>query len=244
MHKELHEDFCAYASSRFPEGYPDGGEDNHDAITNVFPSLISVLLYTPPIETEDSGTRASTCQLHLYGEISPSALVSACRWTRGDTASASASEDLQVNDASSEGTGELDRNITIDMLILHQHARLLMAKDADVHYASQSVKFGCGGPGSGLDLRLLRHTDNTQETLDGCVWLINKGVTSCDPEVDTDASMSRGINVLCHPEMVRLMAETVSQEQPRSHIFAISLTSVPLRKVPKTKTSTLALVDT
>jgi hypothetical protein len=223
LHKELYKDFCEYASSQFPNGAPDDEKDNHDAVKNVFPSLISILLYPPPIKNAYSKSVQATCQLHLYGTISPSDLVYACRpcpprtaREEYDGAKSITSEDFEANDSSSVYSLAPPLDLKIDTLVLHRKACLLMAEKDKADYPSRSVIFGCGdsaSDGRTLDLRLLEHDDNTQATLDGCVWLFNHGVTGCHPKSSTASSMLRCVEVLCHEELLPPMYATVSRRR-------------------------------
>jgi hypothetical protein len=151
-------------------------------------------------------------------------------WTKSNDDRFSSSQDTDATERTDEDLEEPDLVTTITNLVLHRHARLRSDGTHDVDYPSHSVHFESAGPirgGPQLDIRLLNHQDDTQETLNGCVWLFNKGVTNCDPEPDTETSMSRAVNVFCHEEMVRPMAETVSEDSntlspaPSFYVFLV-----------------------
>ncbi|KAJ9108178.1 hypothetical protein QFC20_003540 [Naganishia adeliensis] len=231
VYKDLYDDFRAYASSRCPDSARNDGEDDQEAIKNVFPSLVSILLHIPPIENTDSAQIKTSCQLHLYGTISPPDLVYACRprppqtlWEEYADKSSSSGENFDVDDGSSEDSWAPDRDITIDTLVLHRNARLLMAEYDEVEYPLHWVNFGINGStpdGRTLDLRLLEYGDNTQETLDGCVWLFNNGVMACYAEPDAASNMLRLVKVICRVEMLRPMCATFRTQRPLPLSFSV-----------------------
>lgn len=221
LHIELYKGFCEYASSQFPNSAPDDEKDNHDAVKNVVPSLISILLYTPPIKNAYSQSVQATCQLHLYGTILASSLVYACRscpprtaWGEYDEVRSITTANSEADDSSSIDSLAPPLDVTVDTLILHRKACLLMAENDKADYPSRSVIFGCGdsaSDGRTLDLRLLEHDDDTQATLDGCVWLFNHGVTGGHPKSSTASNMMRCVEVLCHEDLLPPMYVTVGR---------------------------------
>lgn len=221
LHKELYKDFCEYAS--LPNSAADDEKDNHDAIKNVFPSLISILLYSPPIKNGCSESLQATCQLHLYGTILPSDLVYACRpcpprtaWEEHDEARSITSEDSEADDSPSVDSLAPPLDVTIDTLVLHRKSCLLMNQNDKADYSLRSVIFGSGYPvrdGRTLDLRLLEFDESTQGTLDGCAWLFNHGVTNCHAGSDRASNMLRFVKVLCHEELLPPMYATVSRRR-------------------------------
>lgn len=215
VHENLFTDIHEFASS-----HPSNASQTDPSLDFVFPRLVLGLVLRHPLNDimVDGQTRETPAtplyQLHIYGSISSPKLVYACRFpplrsyrdeSDHDSDCASDGSHPEADSTDDENVDDID----INLVVLHNHARLIKEDrmifpclDVDVYFEIY---------GRTLDLRLLATNENLQDTLEGCMWLLNEGNTSCE-SVEKEDVMSKNTRVLCPWDMIQRVADTVSPD--------------------------------
>jgi hypothetical protein len=195
--------------------HPANAGQTDPSIEFIFPRLVLVVIHGSPeegriITATREITMAAACQLHIYGSISPSDLIHACRFPPLLSSPDESDTDSNYTMESVAWSADDSIDIDVDLIVLHKNARLLVEDcEVDVYPWPTSVDISFKTSGRTLDLRLLDGGEYLQETLDLCMWLLSEGETGCERDEKTDI-MSNSARILCPWNLIQPVVETVS----------------------------------
>lgn len=189
--------------------HPSNADQADASAEFMCPQLALVVIHGTPMEgriviATREITMAAACQLHIYGSISPSDVVYACRYPPLLYSPDESDVDSDCSVASVAWSADDSVDVDVDLLVLHKNARLIM--ENCVYPTSVDVSFETSG--RILDLRSLGVTEFMRETLNGSMWLLNEGETGCERSEENDM-MSKTAKILCSWVMVQPVVETL-----------------------------------